>query len=191
MRNKTFSDWRWSARWTVWEDGGQFWEKVHLSMPWLSKITQKRLTHCPEKPLEMYSGCIHLKLIWVIWRRCMWNRSVKGTLYVHCTVRSKRIHHPRFRNCCSKYREWYRMVSLKQTQWLQKGPDFGTWSRSGPMSKNSPEKGPICLSSPEVHKCDFELCTDATVCILFLRGRHHQLQYSICTVNLWKKYVKT
>ena len=76
-------------------------------------------------------------------------------------------------------------------QWMQKGPDFGTWSRSGPMSKNSPEKGPICLSSPEVHKCDFELCTDATVCILFLRGRHHQLQYSICTVNLWKKYVKT
>ena len=71
----------------------------------------KRLTHCPEKPLDMYSGCIHLKLIWVIWRRCMWNRSVKGTLYVHCTVRSKRINHPRFRNCCSKYREWYRIVS--------------------------------------------------------------------------------
>ena len=78
-------------------------------------------------------------------------------------------------------------------QYLLSSPDFGTWSRSrsGPMSKKSPEKGPICLSSPEVHKCDFELCTDATVCILFLRGRHHQLQYSICTVNLWKKYVKT
>ena len=40
MRNQTFSDWRWSARWTVREDGGQYWEKVHLSMPWLSKITQ-------------------------------------------------------------------------------------------------------------------------------------------------------
>jgi len=33
------------------------------------------------------------------------------------------------------------------------------------MSKKSPEKGPICLSSPEVHKCDFELCTDALVCM--------------------------
>ena len=33
-RNQTFSDWRWSARWTVWEDGGQFWEKVHQSVPW-------------------------------------------------------------------------------------------------------------------------------------------------------------
>ena len=47
-------------------------------------------------------------------------------------------------------------------QWLQKGPDFGTRSRLGPMSKYGPEKGPICLSSPEVHKCDFELCTDAS-----------------------------
>ena len=37
------------------------------------------------------------------------------------------------------------------SQWMQKGPDFGTLSRSGPMSKKSPEKGPICLSSPEVY----------------------------------------
>ena len=36
-------------------------------------------------------------------------------------------------------------------QWLLKGPDFGTLSRSGPMSKKSPEKGPICLLSPEVY----------------------------------------
>ena len=36
-------------------------------------------------------------------------------------------------------------------QWMQKGPDFETLSRSGPMSKKSPEKGPICLSSPEVY----------------------------------------
>ena len=35
MRNLTFSDWRWSARWTVWEDGGQ-WDKVHLSISLLS-----------------------------------------------------------------------------------------------------------------------------------------------------------
>ena len=37
------------------------------------------------------------------------------------------------------------------SQWMQKGPDFGTLSRSGPMSKKSPEKGSICLSSPEVY----------------------------------------
>ena len=42
-------------------------------------------------------------------------------------------------------------VKLKTVQWLLKGPDFGTLSRSGPMSKKSPEKGPICLSSPEVY----------------------------------------
>ena len=28
-------------------------------------------------------------------------------------------------------------------------------SQSGPMSKNSPEKGPISLSGPEIRKCDF------------------------------------
>ena len=36
------------------------------------------------------------------------------------------------------------------TQCFQKGPDFGTWLWSGPMSKYGPEKGPICLSSPDV-----------------------------------------
>ena len=35
-------------------------------------------------------------------------------------------------------------------QCLRWSPDFGTWSRSGPMSKYGPEKGPICLSSTEV-----------------------------------------
>ena len=40
---------------------------------------------------------------------------------------------------------------IAHIQWLLKGPDFGTLSRSGPMSKKSPEKGPICLSSPEVY----------------------------------------
>ena len=40
---------------------------------------------------------------------------------------------------------------VDKRQWMQKGSDFGTLSRSGPMSKKSPEKGPICLSSPEVY----------------------------------------
>ena len=29
-------------------------------------------------------------------------------------------------------------------------PTNSAWSRSGPMSKYGPEKGPICLLSPEV-----------------------------------------
>ena len=35
-------------------------------------------------------------------------------------------------------------------QWMRKGPEQNS-SRLGPMSKNKPEKGPICLSSPEVY----------------------------------------
>ena len=50
---------------------------------------------------------------------------------------------------------WFGQSSAGTTsmlaQWLLKGPDFRTLSRSGPMSKKSPEKGPICLLSPEVY----------------------------------------
>ena len=49
------------------------------------------------------------------------------------------------------------------------------------MSKNSPEKGPICLSSPEVHKCDFELCTDALVCM-------KRIGHSIFVIICMKSY---
>ena len=31
-------------------------------------------------------------------------------------------------------------TKMSRMQWLQKGPDFGTWSRSGPMSKFSPKQ---------------------------------------------------
>ena len=51
-------------------------------------------------------------------------------------------------------------------QCFPSSPDFGTWSRSGP----------ICLSSPEVNKCDFELCTDTLVCMKHIG----QWSFNIC-----------
>ena len=84
------------------------------------------------------------------------------------------------RNITSSF-EPMKMPEKCNIQCLPSSPDFGTWSRSGPMSKKSPEKGPICLSSPEVHKCDFELCTDALVCM-------KRIGHSIFVIICMKSY---